>query len=152
MALGIVIVIALGTLVVLLEKQRREAEGQISKISVQSGELGGSEEENREAAKRIILRVSKHYALALDPEPTVATIVDVDTLKARNAFYAKATNGDHLILTSDRAILYDPETDIVLDVIPVQLRPATAASAAASARSSSSVSSVSSASASSVRR
>ena len=68
---------------------------------------------------------------ATDVEPTVATIVNVEELRKNNAFYNKAENGDHLVVTTERAILYDPDEDIILDVIPVQLQPAEPATAPA---------------------
>ncbi|MBT4119868.1 MAG: hypothetical protein HOE29_03035, partial [Candidatus Peribacter sp.] len=58
-----------------------------------------------------------------DIEPTVATIVDVEILKEKNPFYAKAENGDHLIVTPTRAILYSSKTKKIIDVVPVQLEP-----------------------------
>ena len=68
-------------------------------------------------------------------QPTVATIVDVNALRARNDFYKNAKNGDYLIVTPNRAILYDPNRDMIIDVVPVQLQTP-AAAAAGSAKSS----------------
>ncbi len=56
-------------------------------------------------------------------DPTVATIINAESLKSRNPFYERAENGDHLIVTPTRAVLYDPDKDIILDVIPVQIQP-----------------------------
>ena len=53
-------------------------------------------------------------------EPTVASIVDVAKLQ-QNLFYAKAQNGDYLIVTTTRANLYREEDNIILDVVPVQI-------------------------------
>ena len=36
---------------------------------------------------------------------------------------SKAENGDHLVVTPERAILYDPDEDVILDVVPVQVQP-----------------------------
>ena len=79
--------------------------------------------ESKEEAQRIVAKVKTHIQIDDSVEPTVATIVDVETLKKRNPFYNRAKNGDHLIVTPDRAILFDMEADIILDVIPVQLEP-----------------------------
>ena len=81
----------------------------------------GNAQRSQEEAKRIVSKVRKHIVIAGETEPTVATIVDVDTLKSRNSFYAQAKNGDHLVVTTNRAILYDPDADIILDVVPIQL-------------------------------
>ncbi len=71
----------------------------------------------------IVDAVGKLYALPPGIDPTVATIVDVDALRKTNTFYAKAENGDTLVVTADRAILYDPKKKIILDVVPVQIQP-----------------------------
>ena len=81
-----------------------------------------SPSQTEEAARADILaRVRAHIFLPEEPKPTVAEILDVDTLRARNAFYKNAANGDYLIVTPTRAILYSPSKDMILDVMPVQL-------------------------------
>ena len=87
--------------------------------------------QNVAAAKEIVDKVRRHIVIPTAIEPTVATIVDVNTLKARNEFYKDAKNGDNLIVTPTRAILYDPDKDIILDVVPVQLTPQAASSSSA---------------------
>ena len=82
------------------------------------------QEQNREKAKEIVERVRRFIMIPADLEPTVALIVDVNALRARNAFYNKAQNGDYLIITSERAILFSPTKNIILDVVPVQIQPA----------------------------
>lgn len=122
-----IVVVALVALVVALDMRRRAAEESLTQLTVRLDQLtGGNRQQNRETAKRIIDKVSRHIVLPTDVEPTVATIADVETLRQRNAFYSKAENGDHLIVTPDRAILYDPDKDIILDVAPVQIQPAQA--------------------------
>ncbi|MBI3331876.1 hypothetical protein HYZ99_02850 [Candidatus Peregrinibacteria bacterium] len=128
-----VLVVALIGLVFLLDMKRREAEARLAELSLQLGEDDPNAEQNREQAKRIIDQVSQLIALPDDVEPTVASIVDVEVLRSRNAFYNKAENGDYLLVTTDRAILYDPDADIILDVAPVQIQPAAEGGANASA-------------------
>lgn len=118
------VVIALIALSFMLDMRRRAAQEQLEQLTVRMEQLTGNTEQSREAAKQIIDRVRKLIDIPTDIEPTVATIVDVDTLRTRNAFYNKAENGDHLIVTIDRAILYDPDANIILDVVPVQITPA----------------------------
>lgn len=78
--------------------------------------------QNEEAEKADILaRVRTHIILPDDPKPTVAEILDAATLQARNVFYKNAINGDYLIVTTTRAILYSPSKDMILDVMPLQL-------------------------------
>jgi len=83
---------------------------------------GGNNTASKEKAKAVIEKVSKLMELPMSPEPTVATIVDVDKLKEKNSFYNKASNGDFLILAGTRAILYDEEKNIILDVAPLTIQ------------------------------
>ncbi len=112
-------------LAVALDMQRREAEEQLRNLSVQLEQLQtGDVQQNREVANQIIGDVRKLFAIPDDVEPTVAAIIDVDTLRQRNPFYARAENGYYLVVTSERAILYDPVERIIIDVIPVQVQSA----------------------------
>jgi predicted Holliday junction resolvase-like endonuclease len=119
------LVIVLAVAVVVLDAKRRDTEQKLRMLSVrleQVQQQKGTEKDDQ-AAQRILQRVRRHVRIADDVNPTVATIVDVEALKASNAFYAAAENGDHLIVTPTRAILYDPDADIILDVVPVQIQP-----------------------------
>lgn len=131
--LVIVVIVALGVLAFLNYKQRTDLEKQLSNVSLQNSQQTGNQQQNVEAARQIVERVKRHYAIPGSVDPTVATIVDVDTLKARNDFYKLAKNGDHLVITPTRAILYDPDRDIIVDVVPVQLTPQAPASSTSSA-------------------
>jgi hypothetical protein len=128
--LGVLIVIGLIALVVVLDMRRRQAEQKLQELSVQYDQTGQAQ--NKEAAKAIVDRVRRLYTIPDDVDPTVATIVDVNQLRARNSFYNKAKNGDHLIVTNDRAILYDPTADKIIDVVPVQIQAPEAASSSSS--------------------
>lgn len=122
-ALVAVAVIALVALVLVLDMQRREAEKQLKSLSVRLEQLQtGNTQQNREAAQRIVREVRKLISIPEDVEPTVATIIDVETLRERNPFYEKAENGNHLIVTAERAILYDSNKKIIVDVVPVQVQ------------------------------
>src|SRR3989338_4746524 len=120
--LKIVLVLAVISLVFVLDTKRRAAEEKLKELSVQLEQVNPNAQANKEMAKQVLSKVRRHLVLPTDVEPTVATIVDVKALREQNVFYNKAENGDHLIVTSDRAILYDPDKDIILDVVPVQFR------------------------------
>lgn len=126
--LSVIAIIALVILVVVIDMRRRTAENQLEQVSMRLEQVtgGGNQAQNKETAMRIVADVRRLYALPEDVEPTVATIVDVNELRKRNAFYNKAENGDYLIVTTDRAILYDADKNIILDVVPVQIQPAAA--------------------------
>lgn len=83
-----------------------------------------------EEAKQIVEQVRKHILISPGVTPTVAKIIDVDRLRKQNPIYNKAKNGDRLVITSDQAILYDPDRDIILAVVPVVVQPAPAPSSA----------------------
>lgn len=124
--LALLAVVALVVLLVVIDMRRRSAEQQLQQLSVRLDQVNGSPTQNREAAQRIVNQVRKLYALPEGVEPTVATIVDVNTLRERNPFYNRAKNGDYLIVTTDRAILFDAKRNIILDVVPVQIQAANA--------------------------
>lgn len=116
--------IALLALVFVMDVRRRDAEEQLHNLTVRLEQLQGSNtQENQEAARRVVERVRELMDIPADVEPTVATIVDVEALRQQNPFYNKAENGDHLVVTPERAILYSVKKDIILDVVPVQIQP-----------------------------
>ena len=133
-AIGALFIIVLLVLVIVLDMRRRQAETKLMELSMKYEQQSGNQAQNREAAKQIVEKVRRLYEIPTGVEPTVATIVDVNQLRARNAFYNKAKNGDHLIVTNDRAILYDPATNKIIDVVPVQIQPAAQAGAQGSVK------------------
>ena len=116
---GIIITISL---FVWAEMQRREAQQRLSQTAGELEELRKSAQTSgQEVAKQVLDKLRRHIDIPLEPQPTVATIVDVDALKSSNDFYQPAENGDHLVITQKRAILYDPDRDIIIDVVPVSI-------------------------------
>lgn len=118
----IIAVIVVGVLFARAEMQRRTAEKDLQKTT-QELQVAKQSTQNssQEAANAILEKVRLLINIPSDPAPTVATITDVDSLRKTNAFYNKAENGDNLIVTADRAILYSPLKNIIIDVIPVQI-------------------------------
>lgn len=119
----LIVVIAAISLFAWAEQQRRDANSKLADITQQLEEIRSvSEDTTQEAAQIIIDRVRQHMDLPLEPVPTVATIQDIDALRqSNNAFYDRAKNGDHLLITPTRAILYDPDSDRIIDVVPVRI-------------------------------
>ncbi len=129
--LSLLLVVALAVLAYVNYTKRIQLAMELQKLSVQMEQLQtGNNPQNVAAAKQIVDKVRRHILIPTGIDPTVATIVDVNTLKSRNEFYKDAKNGDNLIVTPTRAILYDPDKDIILDVVPVQLTAQGAASSA----------------------
>lgn len=135
--LSIVLIVALAGLALINYQKRVEVSAELKKLSLKMEQLqGGGNTEDMEQAKQIIALVRKHMVIQGDIEPTVAKIVDAKTLQSKNDFYKLAKNGDYLVVTPTRAVLYDPVQDMILDVAPVQLesvKPATATSSSAPA-------------------
>jgi hypothetical protein len=116
-----ILLIALVVLAVVLDTQRRKAQTELKNLTVRLEQLQGNNAANQEKAKSVVERVKKLMDIDTSVEPTVATIVDVEKLRQQNPFYDKAENGDFLIVTPTRAILYREEDNIILDVVPVQI-------------------------------
>lgn len=117
----IIILIAVG-LFVWAEKQRRDVAGKLEQTTAELEQIRKSTQEGgKEVAKQVLEKIRHHMIVADTPEPTVATIVDIEKLKEASEFYSVAENGDNLIITEKRAILYDPDKDIILDVVPVRI-------------------------------
>lgn len=112
-----------------LEFKRQSMENQPQDTQDVTSVPVSDSEENKELAEQIVTEIRKLIDIPEDIDPTVATIVDVDVLRESNPFYNKAENGDHLIVTTDRAILYSSEEGKILDVVPVQLEPVEGGSA-----------------------
>ncbi len=115
-------IIAAAALFAWAEMQRRDALKQLEQTEHQLEEIKKSTQRSgQEAAQQVLEKVRSLMAFPTDPEPTVATITDVERLRRTSDFYQKAKNGDHLIITKDRAILFDPDRNIIVDVVPVRL-------------------------------
>lgn len=114
----LILVIGLGLLAFINYNKRVELARELDSIRLtQSGD--GVEDAAR--AQEIIQKVKRHIMIIGDVEPTVAQVVDADALKQNNNFYQNAENGDFLVITPVRAMLYSEQKDILLDVVPVQL-------------------------------
>lgn len=65
----------------------------------------------------VVQNAAKHIALP-GGKVTVATVMNADGLRQANPiFYQFASNGDKVLIYIDRAVLYSPEIDRVLDVV-----------------------------------
>lgn len=120
-ALFPILLIVLVVLVVVIDAQRRQAQKELKNLTVRLEQLQGNNQANQEKAGQVVEKVKAHMDIDTSVEPTVATIVDVAKLREQNPFYDKAENGDYLIVTPTRAILYREADDKILDVVPVQI-------------------------------
>lgn len=68
--------------------------------------------------------VSKLIKVDNSQEPLVATIQDASALAKEQKFYETAKNGDILVVYQDKAIIYRPSEDILVNVGPVVIQNA----------------------------
>lgn len=75
---------------------------------------------NSTTSRSILEKLSVIMVLPDESNPTIATIKDLNKLKASNPeFYKNAQNNDSLILYSTIAIIYRPEENKIISVAPV---------------------------------
>ena len=92
----------------------------ISASGIEEGSGGGAQVRvttNDPAISDLIAKIFKHIFLP-SGQVIVETVVKPDDLrKANPVFYQFVKLGDKILIYSDRAILYDPVADKVLDII-----------------------------------
>lgn len=78
--------------------------------------------DDREELVRIVGLVSKHIVLPDDEEPNLATVNDPSQL-ASEPFFHKAKKGFKVLIypNAQKAILYDPENDRLVEVSPIRV-------------------------------
>ncbi len=81
--------------------------------------------------KATVKRVSQIMELPPDETPTIATVSDKSKL-AQQDFFKRAENGDKVLIyaKAQKAILYRPSTNKIIDVVPVRTAEPTAQPAA----------------------
>lgn len=70
--------------------------------------------DNEREARAIRTKVAEHVLLG-DIEPAVITVTDAEKLRTTDTFYQHANNDDKLILWGDKALLYRPSIDRIVD-------------------------------------
>lgn len=81
-----------------------------------SGDPGVTVENEDPAVGGVIKKVARHVLLP-NGQVVVTTVLDPDALReAHPIFYHNAKQGDKVLIYEDRAILYDPAIDRVLDI------------------------------------
>lgn len=93
------------------------------KKSAQTNTLSGDE------IKTLVGNVGSHITLPKDEDPTIATVSDKEKIK-NQPFFAQAENGDKVLIYTEakKAILYRPSIDRIIDVVPININPASKAS------------------------
>lgn len=72
----------------------------------------------------VIAKVERHMILPQNETPTMATVSDPEKLKGQR-FFDNAKTGDKVLIYSvaKKAILYDPSSDRIIEVAPVNTEP-----------------------------
>jgi len=70
-------------------------------------------------AEDVVKRIGKLYDLTGE-NPQLAIVQNAEELRKKDHFFDKAQNGDLLLVTSKRAILYDPAKNMIIDVEPTR--------------------------------
>lgn len=84
------------------------------------------QELNKDEVAQLVAKVRMLYELPGDEQPTVATVADAEALKKSEPFFAKAQNGDKVLIyaKAKKAILYRPSTNKIIEVAPINIGPA----------------------------
>jgi hypothetical protein len=83
--------------------------------------LTAEERAQKELAKAVAA-VSELMILPKGDEPVLATVTDAETLIKQQAFFARAMNGDQLLLfpKNMKAVIYSPSRKLIVNVGPIQ--------------------------------
>jgi Flp pilus assembly protein CpaB len=70
--------------------------------------------------KEVVAKVGRLVVLPTDEEPTLATVADPEKLKDQ-PFFANAKAGDKVLVynQAQKAILYDPVQDKIIEIAPI---------------------------------
>jgi len=78
----------------------------------------------QEEINQLLEKVGKHIILPEgEGEPMVASITDAEKLVEEQPFYKGVQNGDKIIIYKTKALIYNPERDILVNVGPVFMEP-----------------------------
>jgi len=74
--------------------------------------------------KSVVAKVGHHVILPSDETPALATVTDTSKLK-NNKFLSQGKSGDKILIYAkwQRAVLYRPSLDKVVDIGPVDVTP-----------------------------
>lgn len=90
--------------------------------------------QNLKVAESIVDALRRHYVVPDGEKPAVSVVTDSDKVRKQNPFYKRAQNGDYVIVTSTRAILYSKTKDRILDIYPIEWNGGSSSSSSVMAR------------------
>jgi ABC-type microcin C transport system permease subunit YejB len=77
-----------------------------------------AQEQASKQTAQIVARVGRLMVLPVEM-PQIATVADVEMLKKTQLFFLNAHNGDQVLVYTDRAIIYSPSLDKIINVGPI---------------------------------
>ena len=95
-------------------------------LKKQNASLSNPQAAAQATNQTLITQVGKLIVLPTGETPTIATVVDASKLQSQ-AFFAKAQNGDKVLLYSvaKEAILYRPSSNKIVEVAPINIGSST---------------------------
>lgn len=87
-----------------------------------SGLKQNSNKVTQDEVKKLVAQVGKLIVLPEGEVPTLATVSDPEKLKGQ-PFFAKAKTGDKVLIYANakKAILYNPESNKIVEVAPINI-------------------------------
>ena len=84
--------------------------------------LKNPDKSTQEETAKLIAQVGKLMVLPEGETPTAATVSDPEKLQS-NPFFAKAKKGDRVLIyaKAKKAILYNPESNKIIEVAPIDI-------------------------------
>ena len=109
------VLVVLGVLTLILAGTSGVLYKQVRKLKVNPTEVAQAENQ------KIIDMVGKLLLLPEGEAPTIATVTDPAKLKSEQAFFAKAEDGDKVLIYTRalKAIMYRPSTNKIVEVAPL---------------------------------
>ncbi len=77
------------------------------------------EEMSQKEINHLLHEVGKLIRLPEGVQPAIATVNDAEALIKQQKFFLGAKNGDKILIYKDKALLYDPDNHILINVGPV---------------------------------
>ena len=95
-----------------------EAKKQIAFLSDPETQQQARIEVEQKEIEKIVMLVSKLIILPAGA-PNLATIQDAETLSVQQPFFKDAENGDKILIYKDKAIIFSPTKNMLVNVGPV---------------------------------
>jgi len=110
--LVLVIVVAVGVLVI---QERKNGTMLVETEENQASLLSALEKQE------LFEKIGKHIALPSEGEPLIVRVDNAEELKKKQVFFENSKDGDILIVYQEKALIYRPSEDILVNVGPVYM-------------------------------